>query len=56
MRDILEGESLMTRITFLIGNGFDLNVGLNTKYEHFYKYYIEKCPNDMLDKAIGDNN
>lgn len=26
-------------ITFLIGNGFDLNLGLETKYEQFIKYY-----------------
>ena len=24
-------------IVYFLGNGFDLNVGLNTKYEHFYK-------------------
>lgn len=27
-------------IVFLIGNGFDLNLNLKTKYCHFYKYYI----------------
>ena len=26
-------------IVFLIGNGFDLNLGLNTKYSDFYEYY-----------------
>lgn len=25
------------RITFMIGNGFDKNVGLNTGYDDFYK-------------------
>lgn len=25
---------------FLIGNGFDLNLGMRTKYEHFYEYYL----------------
>lgn len=29
-------------ITFLIGNGFDVNLGLKTKYRDFYKYYL-KC-------------
>ena len=43
----------MTRITFLIGNGFDVNAGLNTRYQDFYEYYIKKHPNDMLTKAIG---
>ena len=26
-------------ITFLIGNGFDLGIGLNTGYENFYDEY-----------------
>lgn len=26
-------------ITFLVGNGFDINLGLKTKYEDFYKWY-----------------
>lgn len=46
----------MTRITFLIGNGFDINVGLNTKYRDFYEYYIKKHPDDMLAKNIGENH
>lgn len=29
-------------ITFLIGNGFDINLGLNTRYSDFYPYFIEK--------------
>lgn len=29
-------------ITFFIGNGFDINLGLNTKYSDFYPYFIEK--------------
>lgn len=28
------------QITFLIGNGFDLNLGLNTKYTDFYPLYL----------------
>ena len=28
----------MRRITFFIGNGFDINVGLDTRYSDFYKY------------------
>lgn len=27
-------------ITFLIGNGFDVNLGLKTRYCDFYKYYV----------------
>lgn len=29
------------RITFLIGNGFDLNLGLKTRYTDFYPYYCD---------------
>lgn len=43
------------RITFLIGNGFDINVGLATKYSEFYKYYVDKYPNDLLAKDIDEN-
>lgn len=42
----------MRRITFFIGNGFDLNVGLPTKYSQFYEYYKAKYPNDLLAKEI----
>lgn len=27
-------------ITFLIGNGFDINIGMATRYKDFYKYYV----------------
>ena len=42
----------MKRITFLIGNGFDINVGLNTRYSEFCKYYLNKYSDDMLAKEI----
>lgn len=32
-------------VTFLIGNGFDLNLGLNTRYEDFYDYYKKNTKN-----------
>ncbi len=44
----------MTRITFLIGNGFDVNVGLDTRYSDFYQYYTKNNPDDMLAKAIEE--
>jgi len=31
----------MANITFIIGNGFDLNLKLNTRYTDFYPIYIE---------------
>ena len=42
-------------VTFLIGNGFDLNLKLNTRYSDFYKYYIENDPKDLLSKSIKDD-
>lgn len=46
----------MTRITFLIGNGFDLHIGLNTSYKDFYEYYITKYPDDILARSIGSDD
>ncbi|MDO5414882.1 MAG: AbiH family protein [Bacillota bacterium] len=39
-------------VTFLIGNGFDLNLGLETRYSDFYKYYLENDPEDLISKSI----
>lgn len=39
-------------ITYLIGNGFDLQLGYKTKYTDFNKYYIDKYPEDLLAKEI----
>lgn len=52
---ISSSEGVRKRITFLIGNGFDLNIGLNTGYQDFYKYYIENNKDDMLAKDINKN-
>lgn len=36
-------------ITFFIGNGFDINLGLNTTYSSFYPYFIDKArENNMI--------
>ena len=43
-------------ITFLIGNGFDLNLGLKTGYTDFYNYYIQQLPDDMIVKSIKKEN
>lgn len=38
-------------ITFLIGNGFDINLGLKTTYQAFYKYYVKrKSENPLIDE------
>ena len=42
-------------ITFLIGNGFDLNLKLNTRYSDFYEYYIKNDPKDLLSRSIKNN-
>lgn len=39
-------------ITFLIGNGFDLNLGLSTKYEHFLKEYVRSKSEDGIIKEF----
>lgn len=35
-------------VVFLLGNGFDRQLGLNTKYEDFYEYYSKKPSTDIL--------
>lgn len=44
-------------IVYLIGNGFDVNLGLKTEYSHFYNYYLGlESPNEnvaKLKKAIS---
>lgn len=42
-------------ITFLVGNGFDLNLKLDTRYTDFYKYYIEHDPKDLLSESIRND-
>lgn len=39
-------------ITFLVGNGFDLNLGLNTKYIDFYPYFIENSSDGNIIKGM----
>ena len=38
------------QITYLFGNGFDVNLGLKTRYEDFYPTYFESC------KSLSDDN
>lgn len=45
----------MKRITFFIGNGFDINIGLKTKYKDFYQYYWLKMANKKS-KLANDIN
>lgn len=43
-------------ITFFIGNGFDINLGLKTKYSCFYPYFIEHAKQDNMIKKWIDGN
>lgn len=45
-------------ITFFIGNGFDINLGLKTRYSDFYEYYKEHATETsiILQWMIGDPN
>lgn len=36
----------MASLVFLIGNGFDLNCGLKSRYKDAYEYYLSKTVND----------
>lgn len=43
-------------ITYFIGNGFDSNQGLATRYSDFYPYFLEHATDDnMIKKWIKDN-
>lgn len=39
------------KILYLIGNGFDINVGLNTSYQDFLKFYLEQPAPKELDEV-----
>lgn len=49
-------------ITYLIGNGFDISAGLNTRYSDFYKYMISKyesgecSKNDILENIKNNSD
>ena len=43
-------------ITFFIGNGFDINIGLATQYSQFYPYFIKNAnDNNMIKTWINGN-
>ena len=41
-------------ITFLLGNGFDINIGMQTRYNDFYKYYLQQTDNNEHILALKD--
>lgn len=42
-------------VAFLLGNGFDLQLGLRTKYEHFYEYYRQRPSTNELTAHLKDH-
>ena len=43
------------RILYLLGNGFDLQLDLKTRYEDFYKYYSKLPSSDSRIKSLKDH-
>lgn len=43
------------QITYLVGNGFDLSLGIQTSYSAFYKYYLQQGNNKEHIKALKEN-
>ena len=42
-------EEIRMALTYVIGNGFDINLGLKTKYSDFYDHYLKQdSPNGNL--------
>lgn len=42
-------------ITFLVGNGFDINLGLKTRYTDFYPYFLAHGPKGIITDDISEN-
>ena len=43
-------------ITFFIGNGFDINIGLDTRYSDFYPYFLKRANDNNMIKNWLDGN
>lgn len=45
-------------ITYLLGNGFDINIGLKTRYQDFYLYYLNESQldNPLVQRIKEDIN
>jgi hypothetical protein len=43
------------KITFLVGNGFDLNIGKKTSYRNFYNYYLRQPSKSDLIIKLKNN-
>lgn len=43
------------RVTFIFGNGFDLNLGMKSSYSQFYEWYCEKYGDEFFAKKIKED-
>lgn len=42
-------------VAFLLGNGFDLQLGMRTRYEHFYEYYRQRPSTNVLTAHLKEH-
>ena len=42
-------------ITYIIGNGFDFNLGLKTSYKSFLDYYLKRDSGDRIIELFKDS-
>jgi hypothetical protein len=50
--NFVDKDTEFMNIVYLLGNGFDVNLGMKTKYSDFYKYYL-KLPKDEDSSVIA---
>ncbi|SHI87077.1 AbiH family protein [Flavobacterium terrae] len=43
------------KILYIIGNGFDINLGLKTRYTNFYEYYIKSHSNSVTVNTLKNH-
>ncbi|NHM02594.1 AbiH family protein [Flavobacterium difficile] len=43
------------KILYIIGNGFDINLGLKTRYSNFYEYYQKLPSKSLIVKTLKNN-
>ena len=42
-------------VVFLLGNGFDINIGMKTRYCDFYDYYFKQISLNNIIKTFKNN-
>ena len=57
-KDALAAEKAPLKVAFLVGNGFDIGLGLKTAYSDFIKHYIDRKVehNEIVTKLIAAIN